>query len=102
MEEGTYYGTAAFRVRGKYIVRLREDDETLVVKVGFDYRDMLMATEPDTYFITDHYRNYPGVLVRLGRVEAEELGEVIGQAWRLEALKKLAEAYDQELSRLNE
>ena len=34
VEEGTSYGTPALRVRGKFFARLREDGETLVVKMN--------------------------------------------------------------------
>jgi hypothetical protein len=36
VEAGTSFGTPAFHVRGKFLARLREDGETLVVKC--DYR----------------------------------------------------------------
>ncbi len=48
VEEGVSYGTAAFRVRGKFLSRLREDGETLVVKCGFDERDFRMQADPQT------------------------------------------------------
>lgn len=53
--ESTSYGTQAFKLGGKLIARLREDSVTLVVGTTFDERGELMAAEPDTYFITDHY-----------------------------------------------
>jgi len=83
VEEGTSYGTAAFKVRGNLIARLKEDGETLVVGTTFEEREGLMADEPETYFITDHYLNYPWVLVRLKRVKPEALGELLVRAWRL-------------------
>jgi hypothetical protein len=42
VEEGLSYGTPAFRVRGKFLARLREDGESLAVKCGFDERDLRM------------------------------------------------------------
>jgi YjbR len=42
VEEGTSYGTPAFRVRGKFLARLREDGETLVVKCDYHERDLRM------------------------------------------------------------
>jgi hypothetical protein len=89
VEEGTSYGTPAFRVHKKFFVRLREDGETLVVKVGFDAQEILMRSNPDVFFITDHYAGYPHVLVRLPAVDPDELREVLEQAWRLNAPKRL-------------
>jgi hypothetical protein len=89
VEEGFSYGTQAFRVKGRFLARLREDGETLVVKCGFDERDFRMQADPDTFFSTDHYRGYPTVLVRLATVGAEDLHDVLEQAWRVNAPKKL-------------
>jgi len=92
--EGTSYGTAAFKVRGKFLVRLREDGETLAVRCEFDERDARMAAEPKAFFITDHYRNYPAVCVRLAAVRAADLKSVLESAWRREAGKRLVEQLD--------
>ena len=89
VEEGLCYGTPGFRVRGKFLARLKEDGTTLVVKCGDDERDFRMEADPRTFFITDHYRGYPTVLVRLGRVRTGVLREVVEQAWRLNAPKRL-------------
>src|ERR1043166_5406885 len=76
VEEGISYGTDAFRVKGRFLPRLREDGETLVVKCGFDERDYRMMADPSTFFTTDHYRGYPTVLVRLVRVSPRDLHDV--------------------------
>lgn len=94
VEEATSYGTPAFKIRGKGLTRLREDGETLVVPTDFAEREMLMAAEPETYFITDHYRDYPYVLVRLARVDSDDLQRLLEQAWRRAAPKRLVAAYD--------
>lgn len=59
VEEGTSYGTPALKVKGKTFVRLKEDGETIVLKTSYEEREELMAHDPETYFITDHYLNYP-------------------------------------------
>ena len=94
VEEGSSYGTPGFRVRGKFMARMKEDGETLVVKCGDDERDFRMQADPETFFVTDHYRGYPTVLVRLARVSLEDLREVLEEAWRRNAPKRLLAAYD--------
>src|SRR5262249_29165683 len=89
VEEGPCYGTPGLRVRGKLFARLWEDGETLVLKVGFDTREMLMAANPETFYITDHYAGHPYVLVRLPRVRREQIEHLIEEAWRLNAPKRL-------------
>ncbi len=95
VEEGTCYGTPAFRVRGKFLARLKEDGETLVVKIGFDEREILLAADPGTFYLTDHYRNYPSILVRLAAVRPEALAAVLEQAWRRLAPKRLIAELDE-------
>lgn len=89
VEEGTSYGTLAFRVRKKFLVRLREDNESLAVRIDFDLRDILLAADPETFFTTDHYRGYPAVLVHLEKIDAGRLRDVLTEAWRRQAPKKL-------------
>ena len=89
VEEGSSYGTPAFRVKGKFVARLKEDGCTLVVRIDQDEREAWMRADPETFFITDHYRGYPAVLVRLATVESEDLRDVLEQAWRFNAPKRL-------------
>jgi hypothetical protein len=97
VEEGLSYGTPGFRVRGKFLARMWEDGETLVVKCGDDERDFRMKADPETFFITDHYRGYPTVLVRLTSVTTMDLRDVLEQAWRLNAPRRLVKEYEQGL-----
>ena len=84
IEESTSYGTAALKVRGTLLIRLKEDGETVVLKTTFIDRDLLMHADPEVYFITDHYRNYPYVLVRLSRIRAKEMHDRLEEAWTRE------------------
>jgi hypothetical protein len=90
VEEGTSYGTLAFRVGKKFLVRLREDNESIALKCGFDLRDVLLTADPVTFFTTDHYRGYPTVLVHLEKIDAGRLRDVLTEAWRRLAPKKRA------------
>jgi hypothetical protein len=89
VEEGTSYGTPAFKVRGALFIRLHDEfDSTIVVRTDFDQREELLAADPETYYITDHYRNYPWVLVRLSRVHPDALRDLLHMAHRLAASSK--------------
>lgn len=83
LEESTSYGTPALKVRGKLLVRLKEDGQTLVLMTTFEDRERLLAAAPEVFFLTEHYRNYPAVLVRLPLVEREVLRELLAEAWRI-------------------
>lgn len=91
VEEGFSYGTRAFKVGKKLIARIHQKEDALVVKADFDEREKLMQANPVTYYITDHYLNYPFVLVRLPTVQRQELRELLVKAWRKEAPKRLVD-----------
>ncbi len=57
VEEGTSYGTPAFRLKGKLIARLHQDGSSIMFKLGFEAREHLMQADPRTLFVTEHYRD---------------------------------------------
>ena len=93
VEEGTSYGTPALRVRKKLFARLWEDGETLVIRVDFDQREALLEADPKAFFLTDHYRSYPMMLVRLPVVARAPLEDLLVQAWRGCASKRQLAEY---------
>jgi hypothetical protein len=88
VEESTSYGTAAFKIHSKLIARLKEDGESLVVGTTFEEREEMMAADPETYYITDHYLKYPWVLVRLSKVHPDAMRDLLKGAVRLAAKSK--------------
>lgn len=88
VEEGTSYGTPALKVKGSLMVRLREDLDSLVIKMPLDQREELMAADPETYYITDHYRDYPWMLVRLSNVRMDAIADLLQIAYRAAAPSK--------------
>ena len=96
-EEGTWFRTPCLRVRKKSFCRMKEDGETLVVRVvDLEDKEALLRSDPETFFTTPHYDGYPYVLVRLDRVDPQQLRELIEDAWRLSAPKRVLAAYDAE------
>ena len=95
VEEGTCFGTPALRVKGKFMCRLRTDPDALVVRV-IDLADAeaLLLGRPEVYFSAPHYAGSPYVLVRLDVIDPDELAELLEDAWRLRAPKRLLAAYD--------
>jgi hypothetical protein len=94
-EEATSYGTAALKVRGKLFARLKEDGVTLVLRSSFEDRDFLLQAHPDVFSLTDHYRDYPYVLVRLSRVRRAQLRELLEIGWRAVAPKRLVMEFEE-------
>jgi hypothetical protein len=95
VEEGTWFRTPCLRVRKKSFCRMREDGETLVIKVvDLEDKEALLRSDPGVYWTTPHYDGYAYVLVRLEQADPRQLGELIEDAWRLSAPKRLVAAYD--------
>ena len=88
------YGTPALKVHGKVLARLKEDGQTLVLRTEFVSRQILMQADPDTFFITDHYRDYPLVLVSLPKLARSALPDLVERAWRQVAPPSLIARFD--------
>ena len=88
VEDGTSYGTPALKVRKKLLARLREDGDSLVTPgVPRDERDMLVERAPKVFYFTDHYRDYPMVLIRLSRAKPADVEPLLRRHWRRLASK---------------
>jgi hypothetical protein len=86
VEYGTAYGAPALKVHGKMFTcvpthRSAEPD-SLAIRLDFDQRDELIAADPATYYLKDHYVNYPVVLVRLSRIHEDALRDLLMMAVR--------------------
>ncbi|HMF95076.1 MAG TPA: MmcQ/YjbR family DNA-binding protein [Vicinamibacterales bacterium] len=86
-EEGTSWGTPALKVGGKMFACIAShksaEPNTLVVYIDLAQRDALIAEDPDTYYLKEHYVNYPVVLVRLSRVHPDAMRDLLAGAWRI-------------------
>jgi hypothetical protein len=89
VEESTSYGTPALRVRKKLMARLKEDGRTVALRVDFADRDVLLQMDERAFFLTDHYRAYPFLLVRLPEVARALVPRLLEEAWRQAAPKGL-------------
>ena len=74
-----------------FICRFHQDGKSLVVPLDMDDREILMRADPESFYITDHYRNYPYVLARLATVDRDALRDLLEEAWRRQAPKRLIE-----------
>ena len=87
----TTWGKPALKVRGRMFVCIAShksaEPNTLVVMMDFAARDALIEDEPDTYYLKEHYVSYPCVLVRLSRVQADALRDLVIGAHRFMSAK---------------
>ncbi len=86
VEVTTAWGQPALKVRGMMFACIAShksaEPNTLVVMMDFADRDALVEDDPGTYYLKEHYVHYPCVLVRLSRVRADALRDLVAGAHR--------------------
>jgi hypothetical protein len=82
-----YDGSPVLKVGGSFMAGLAThcsaESDTLVLRSGLEERECLIQDAPDTYYLTDYYRKYPLVLVRLSRITHDALGDLLRVSWKL-------------------
>jgi len=85
-EESTAYGSPVFKIHGKIFagipVNKAVEPDSLMVCIDFDGRAELLAEAPEVYYLRDHYKDYPAVLLRLNRVDSDALRDLLRGAWQ--------------------
>lgn len=92
VEAGTKYdGSPVLKAAGCFMAGLAThrsaEPGSLVVRVGLEERAWLLDEAPETYYVTDYYRPYPIVLVRLARVDRDALRDLLTVSHRLALAK---------------
>jgi hypothetical protein len=89
------YGTPCIKADGKIMARLRSEAEGgLALRCDFPERQMLMQADPRAFYVTEHYLNWPMVLVNLAEVRWDAMPGLIEAAWRLVAPARLVSEFD--------
>ncbi|OKO84932.1 hypothetical protein AC629_20415 [Bradyrhizobium sp. NAS80.1] len=95
VEDGTSYDTPALKVRKKMLARLKEDGDSLVMPdVPIDERTMLVESQPGIFYFTDHYADYPIVLIRLSKANRAIVEPFLRRRWRALASKAARAHHD--------
>ena len=85
VETGTTFGATSLKLRGRLLacaaMNRSAEPNTLMVRIGFDDRDALLLSDPEIFYLTDHYLNYPCVLVRLACIHRGALKDLLAMAW---------------------
>ena len=91
VELTTTWGQPTLKVRGKMFACIAShksaEPNSLVVMMDFSERDMLVEEEPDIYYLKEHYVGYPCVVVRLDRIGADALRDLVVGAHRFVSAK---------------
>ena len=91
VKEGTLHGAPSLKVSGRLFacpaLHKSAEPNSLLVRIGFEERKGLLTAQPGVFYLTEHYVNYPAVLVRLSCIRHDSLQEVINMAWRFVSSK---------------
>ena len=78
----TSYGKAALKFRGKTLAAATAPDPgSFVLRVAVDEKELLIETDPATFWETDHYRGWPAILVRYGSTATDRIAPFLARAW---------------------
>ena len=92
-ELSTSYGRPAVKVNGKAFLYPGREPGSFAVASPLPEKELLMETDPDTFWQTAHYRGWPAVLVRYGSADRERIETVITRAWWDKAPKALRQDF---------
>ncbi len=89
-EHRSYGGEPGYRIGRTFFTWVRPEVDLLVLRVELlDERDSLIESDPRIFHITDHYRDYPAVLVRLGAATPKLVRGLLERRFRAIATRKL-------------
>ena len=95
-EERETWGHPTFRVRDKMFAAMSDDGRQASVKATKQEQAALIAAAPETFGVPAYVGRHGWVSVRLATVDPAELRELLVEAWRQTAPKRLVTAYDAE------
>jgi hypothetical protein len=104
VEATTKYDGSPVLVGGMFMAGLAThpsaEPDTLVVRARLEDRERLVEDAPEIYYLTDYYRSYPLVLVRLSRVEPDALHDLLSVSWRMTTAKARRRRPDESILRV--
>ena len=93
-EERETWGHPTFRVRDKMFAALSDDGQLASVKATRQEQAALVAAAPETFGVPAYVGRHGWVSIQLATVDPAELGELVVEAWRQTAARRLVSAYD--------
>jgi hypothetical protein len=76
--EGSHFRQPAIYLNEKFFTRVHHKEDAMVILTGsLEMRDVMLEAEPELFFITDHYRNFPALLARLSKLDRKTLKELL-------------------------
>jgi hypothetical protein len=95
-EERETWDTATFRVRNKIYAMFDEKERHLWIKSTHDEQAALIAMDPDAFFVPSYVGSKGWIGVVVSKADRGEVEELLTEAWRLTAPKRLVASFDGE------
>ena len=96
VEDAVSWGQPNLKAHGKMWVWWSPQENAPVFKTTFEERSFLCEVDPDTFFFTNHYRNFPLILVRPERLDLDWARANLIRVWRAQAKKTWLKNWDRE------
>jgi hypothetical protein len=93
-EERETWGHPTFRVRDKMFATLSDDGWSAGVKTTKEEQVVLVAAAPEVFGVPAYVGRHGWVSIRLAAADPGEVRELVTEAWRQTAPKRLVAAYD--------
>ena len=87
-EERLWFNQPSVFLHDRFLTKVHDKEEAMTLQVSsLEMRDMMLEAEPELFYITDHYKNFPFVLIRLSALTKTVLKEILaGRAAQLAAM----------------
>ena len=96
VEDAVSWGQPNLKAHGKMWVWWSPTENAPVFKTTFEEREFLMEVDPETFFYTQHYRNFPLILARPDRLDLDWVRANLMRTWRNQATKTFLKKWDAE------
>ncbi len=94
--EGSYHGMPSLKTRGKDLTHHYPEHNAITIKLGsIDERDALLDLDPTLYHITDHFKGWPYLMMRLDQADRDVTLAHLINMWRGRVTKKMAREFDE-------
>jgi hypothetical protein len=88
--------TATYRVRGKIFTMFSDREREAWIKSTHDEQAALVAMQPEAFFVPPYVGPKGWIGVRISKADTREVRELVTEAWRMTAPKRLVKAFDEE------
>ena len=87
-DERPWFHQPSVFIHDRFLAKTHHKEDAVTLQVGsMEMRDMMLEAEPKLFYITDHYRKFPFVLVRLSALTKAILKDMLlGRAAQLAAM----------------